>query len=103
MMASLLYIDDAEPVLKTDIYRDVSGGVSILSKLNTLEDLGLIESYSKPRSNSSFMVLTPKGRRVVATIRLMLPLIDDSSCPIESLSSSGSMLGRQPSSNRSEL
>ena len=77
MKSILLYVDETEPVLKTDIYRDVAAGGSLREKLDILQDLGLIDAYTKPGARPCYMALTPKGRRVVATIRLMLQIIDD--------------------------
>lgn|GEM_PF-5401006 len=77
VMSALLYIDEMGPVLKTDIYRDVSGGACIAGKIESLEELGMAEIYNRSGSISCYVCLTPKGRRVATTIKLMQQVIDD--------------------------
>lgn len=76
-LSCLLYIGDFGPVLRTEIYRDVSGGAGMAERIDVLKRLGLAEEYRRGRS--CYIGLTPKGRCVVSTLRLMLDIAEG--CP----------------------
>jgi chromosome segregation and condensation protein ScpB len=78
-LSCLLYIGDFGPVLKTDIYRDVTRGMSMTGKVDSLMELGLVEVYKGEKGRACYLTLTPKGRCVTAIVRLMLDVAED--CP----------------------
>ena len=75
MLALILYIERMQPVLKCDIYNDISRGAGMAEKINDLHRLGLIEVYQTARYNSNIIVLTDKGRRTAEIIRQMVGII----------------------------
>lgn len=73
MLALILYIERMQPVLKCDIYNDISRGAGMAEKINDLHRL--IEVYQTARYNSNIIVLTDKGRRTAENIRQMVGTI----------------------------
>ena len=72
----LLYLDKMSPVLKTDIYNDLSRSAGMSDKIEELHQLGLLEMYSTSRANACVVVITDKGRKVVEIIREMVEMVD---------------------------
>ncbi len=72
----LLYLDKMSPVLKTDIYNDLSRSAGMSDKIEDLHHLGLLEMYSTSRANACVVVITDKGRKVVEIIRQMIDMVD---------------------------
>ena len=79
MLTLILYLDKMSPVLKTDIYNDVSRCSNMTQKLDDLEDLGLISTYYTGRTNSHIMMITEKGRLVADCIREIRSIIESDS------------------------
>ena len=79
VMECILYIEATQPVLKSDIYANVTRAQSMAKKLDDLRRFGLIEIYQTARFNSNVIVLTKKGERTAEAIRQMLSIADGSS------------------------
>ena len=76
MLTLILYLDKMSPVLKSDVYNEISRCSNMLDKLNDLRELGIIEIYSTGRTNTNVVVITPKGRQVARAIKGILELVD---------------------------
>jgi len=76
-MAILIYLDRMSPVLKSDIYNDISRSGRMADKLDDLFSLGLIEVYRAGRTDSRVIVITEKGRKVAAMINDIIGIIED--------------------------
>ncbi|WII07738.1 hypothetical protein PED39_00665 [Methanomassiliicoccales archaeon LGM-RCC1] len=76
MMALLIYLDRMSPVLKSDIYNDISRSGRMTDKLNDLLSMGLIEMYRTGRTDSKVIVITDKGRKVAGIISEMIGIIE---------------------------
>ena len=77
VMSMILYIDRESPVIKTDIYNNVSRCSSMGEKVRQLEQWGLIRIYYTAYTNSNVVVITEKGRKVASAIRQILDIIDN--------------------------
>ena len=77
VMAILIYLDRMSPVLKSDIYNDISRSGRMVDKLDDLYSLGLIEVYRAGRTDSRVVVITEKGRKVAAMINDIIGIIED--------------------------
>jgi uncharacterized membrane protein len=78
VLSMILYIDSMSPVVKSDIYSDISRSANVVSKLGDLEDMGLIEVYKTGRTNMNVIIITEKGRAVAAKIRGIVEAIESS-------------------------
>lgn len=76
VMSMILFIDSMSPVVKSDIYNSISRSANVVSKLDDLRDMGLIEMYHTGRTNMSVIVITDKGKRAASIIRQMIDTID---------------------------
>ena len=76
VLSLLLYISRLSPVLKADIYNDISRCSTMPEKLEDLKKTGLVEIYHTGRTNSNVIVITEKGRKVADLIQEMLDRID---------------------------
>lgn len=77
VMSCLLFIEEKEPVLKSDIYNNISRSAGMVEKINDLCELGLICIYETARTHSNVIVLTDKGHRAVKVIRRLIDLADE--------------------------
>ena len=78
VMSCLLFIEEKEPVLKSDIYNNISRSAGMVEKINELCGLGLINIYETARTHSNVIVLTDKGHRTVSAIRHLISIAEDS-------------------------
>ena len=76
VMSIILYLDRMSPVLKSDLYNDISRAATMADKLDDLRSLGIIEIYWTVKANSNVIVITDKGRRVASVIREMTDVVD---------------------------
>ncbi len=76
VLSMILYIDENSPVMKTDIYSEISRSAGMSDKLDSLREAGLIEIYGSEDARTDYIILTEKGKNVASKIRLMLELID---------------------------
>ena len=76
VLSLILYLDKMSPVLKTDIYNDISRCTNMLEKLEGLRSIGLVEIYNTGRTNSNIIVITEKGRGVAKLIGELKTLIE---------------------------
>ena len=76
VMSMILFVDSMSPVVKSDIYNSISRSANVVSKLDDLRDMGLIEMYHTGRTNMSVIVITDKGKRAASIIRQMIDTID---------------------------
>jgi len=76
-LSILMFLKENRPAIKTEIYNKVSGSASLQSKLDKLQDMGLIQMYSSDTNVKIYVVLTDKGERVVRLIDGMIGEIED--------------------------
>ncbi len=76
MLRMLLYIDERSPVLKSELYSDISRGTNMPQKIDDLRSLGLIEVYRTIHNTTNILVITPKGKIVAMMVRDMIDTID---------------------------
>ena len=77
VLTILMYVGKMSPVVKSDIYNDVSRCSNMGEKIEALSDLGLIKIYRPARTKTNVVVITDKGKEVVARIQGILDVIDD--------------------------
>ena len=77
VLSTLLYISRLSPVLKSDIYNDISRCSTMPEKLEGLQSAGLVEIHHTGRTDSNVIIITEKGRKVADLINEMLVSIDD--------------------------
>ena len=77
MLSMLLYLDKMSPVLKSDLYNDISRGAGMPGKIDDLRKLGLLEVYYTARTTANVIVITDKGRKVAAKIRELMDTIEN--------------------------
>ena len=65
------------PVLKSDLYNDISRGSGMPGKIEALQKMGLLEIYYTARTTANVIVITDKGKKVASVIRDMLNIIDN--------------------------
>ena len=76
MLTTLLYVAKMSPVMKSDIYNDVSRCSNMAEKIDTLYSMGLINIYQAVRTKSNIVVITERGRRVAETLEEMIDVIE---------------------------
>ena len=76
MLSILVFLKNNRPAIKTEIYSKVSRNSTLGSKLDRLQELGLIKMYSSDTSVKIYVVLTDKGEKVVKLIEEMVDLIE---------------------------
>ena len=79
VMAILLYVAKMSPVMKTDIYSNVSRCSSMAEKIDTLYSMGLVDIYHAARTNSEIVVATERGKRVAEQIEAIVDIIENRS------------------------
>ena len=88
----IAYMDSASPVMKTDIYNNVSRSGNMLNKIRDLEELGLIRVYETGNSRAQVVAITKKGRDVAQLLHMIEEEIERDRCrgrglPVPSVSS----------------
>ena len=64
------------PVLKSDIYADISRSAGMIRKIDDLQNLWIIQIYHTARTNTNVIVITDKGRTVAERIRDLIKSIE---------------------------
>ena len=77
VMSLILYLDKMSPVLKSDIYNDISRSGGMINKIEDLQRLGIIQIYHTARTVSNVIVITDKGRKIAEVIREMIEVIEN--------------------------
>ena len=77
ILSTLLYISRLSPVLKSDIYNDISRCSTMPEKLEGLQSAGLVEIHHTGRTDSNVNIITEKGWKVADLINEMLVSIDE--------------------------
>ena len=77
VLSLIMYLDKMSPVLKSDVYSDISRTAGMAEKLDDLREMGLIEIYNTVRSNSNVIVITDKGRAVANMIKDIVGMVED--------------------------
>jgi hypothetical protein len=77
VLSMLLYINEMSPVLKSDIYNNVSRSAGMVDKLNDLYEMGLVKIYLTVRSGSNVVVITDLGRKIAQLVWDTIDLIDN--------------------------
>lgn len=73
----LLYLDENSPVLKSDIYRNVSKSEVMVKRIERMRELGLVDVRYTGYLNASAVSLTVKGKAVASRIRGLLEYSED--------------------------
>lgn len=76
MLSLILYLDKMAPVIKTDVYNDVSRSSSMLTRISDLEAMGIIKIYTTGRTNNKVVTMTDKGKEVAMMIRKMIEIAE---------------------------
>lgn len=76
VMSILCYINQMAPVVKSDVYNNISRANNMATKIDDLEELGLIRIYRTAKTNTNVIVMTAKGKKVADLIMLMVNTID---------------------------
>jgi len=76
VLSILCYISQMSPVVKSDIYNNISRANNMPKKIDDLEKLGLIRIYRTAKTNTNVIVITPKGKMVADQIMLMVNTIE---------------------------
>ena len=76
IMSILCYINQMSPVVKSDVYNNISRANNMAKKIDDLETMGLIRIYKTTKTNTNVIVITPKGKKVADQIMLMVNTID---------------------------
>ena len=76
VLSTILYLDEVAPVMKCDIYKEISRSAGMKDKVQDLYDMGLVQIYATGRTNAGVVVMTAKGKEVAKTIRDILDLIE---------------------------
>lgn len=76
MLTLILYLDSLSPVVKSDVYNDISRSVNMASKLNDLYEMGIIEIFGTGRTNTNVILITEKGRKAARMIRELIGIIE---------------------------
>ena len=76
-----LYLDENAPVLKTDVYRDISKSPKMKDRLERMQELGLIEMRYAGRVNATVVMMTPKGKAIARRVRWILDSISYDKSP----------------------
>ncbi|MBE6519317.1 MAG: hypothetical protein E7Z70_07295 [Thermoplasmata archaeon] len=76
VLTLILYIDAMSPVLKSDIYNNVSRSGGMVEKIEDLVELGLVKVYCTARTNSQILVITEKGKLVAGLIREIVGTVE---------------------------
>ena len=79
VMSILCYINSMSPVVKSDVYNNISRANNMANKIKDLEELGLIRIYKTTKTNTNVIVVTPKGKKVANQIMLMVNTIETES------------------------
>ena len=77
VLSTILYINSVSPVMKSDIYNNVSRSSSMIEKIGDLYDMGLVEIYNTGHTNASVIVMTDKGKRVAKVLTEILDVIEN--------------------------
>ena len=76
VLTLILYIDAMSPVLKSDIYNNVSRSGGMVEKIEDLVELGLVKVYCTARTNSQILVITDKGKQVAGLIKEIVGMVE---------------------------
>ncbi len=72
IMTLILYIDENSPVLKTELYSNISRSPVMKGKIDDIRSMGLIEIYSSIHNTTNVITITEKGKKIASIIREML-------------------------------
>lgn len=77
VLSILCYISQMSPVVKSDVYNNISRANNMVKKIDDLEELGLIKIYKTARTNTNVIVITKKGKIVADHVMMMVKAIED--------------------------
>ncbi|MBQ7979074.1 MAG: hypothetical protein IJ248_04930 [Candidatus Methanomethylophilaceae archaeon] len=70
-----MYLDEMSPVLKSDIYNNISRSATMAEKIEDLRKIGLVDVYWTAKANTNVVVITDKGRKIAGMFREILDLV----------------------------
>ena len=76
VLSLILYLDKMSPVLKSDVYNDISRSSGMATKLEDLENLGIIKIFHTARTISNVIVMTDKGREAAEKIKELIDIVE---------------------------
>ena len=76
ILSILCYIAQTSPVVKSDVYNNISRANNMARKIDDLCELGLIRIYKTAKSNTNVIVITPKGKKVADQVMMMVNTIE---------------------------
>ena len=76
-LSLLVYVDSACPVMKSDIYNNVSRSGNMAEKIDDLVRLGLLNSYETGKPNSQIITVTRKGHETAELLRSIVDILED--------------------------
>lgn len=75
VISILMYLDEMSPVLKSDIYNNISRSATMAEKIDDLKKIGLVDVYWTAKANTNVVVITDKGRKIAGMFREILDLV----------------------------
>ena len=75
VISILMYLDEMSPVLKSDIYSNISRSATMAEKIEDLRKIGLVDVYWTAKANTNVVVITDKGRKIAGMFREILDLV----------------------------
>ena len=75
VISILMYLDEMSPVLKSDIYNNISRSATMAEKIEDLRKIGLVDVYWTAKANTNVVVITDKGRKIAGMFREILDLV----------------------------
>ena len=75
VISILMYLDEMSPVLKSDIYNNLSRSATMAEKIEDLRKIGRVDVYWTAKANTNVVVITDKGRRIAGMFREILDLV----------------------------
>lgn len=76
VLSILCYVNEMSPVVKSDIYNNISRANNMPKKLDDLAELGLIRIYKTSKTNTNVIVITNKGKLIADQVMMMVNTID---------------------------
>ena len=76
ILSILCYIAQTSPVVKSDVYNNISRANNMARKIDDLCELGLVRIYKTAKSNTNVIVITPKGKKVADQVMMMVNTIE---------------------------
>lgn len=77
VLSLIVYLNSVSPVTKTDIYSNVARHGNMISKIQDLYEMGLINIYETGRTDSNIIIISEKGRSVAEKVMRIIDIIEE--------------------------